>query len=77
MRLNAFLVQKYNGNGGNDEAVIYTSLDESALANDEDSSANIHCGDAEDIAKRDIAKGEEITCNYADFVSLGWDELDL
>jgi hypothetical protein len=71
-------VQKYSGNDGNGDAVIYAPLDESGLTNDGRSGANMRCSGDEDIAKRDIAKGEEITCSYSDFVShLCWKELGL
>lgn len=58
--------------------VIIASLDDSALANT-DGNANLHCGaEQDDVAVRDIAKGEEVTCSYGDFADpTGWSKLGL
>lgn len=71
-------IQKWEKAQGTKPLVIFSPLDVSGLTND-GKDANMDCGVGdEDIAKRNIAKGEEITCHYLDFASPGsWPQLGL
>ena len=73
------------------EMVIMVDIDASSLLNHPSSGedANIQCGrltsegEEEDVcgldyyAIKDIRKGDEILCEYSDFVNSGWDTFDL
>ena len=71
-------IQKWEKGQDTKPLVIFSPLDASGLTND-GKNANMDCGVGdEDIAKRNIAKGEEITCHYLDFASPGsWPQLGL